>query len=50
MCAQKQAAGAQKAVRKNNYLIIGIAAHAQKVILRTLIIEIVDPSFARAKN
>ena len=34
MGAQKQAAGAQKALRKNNELIIEIAAHAQKGILR----------------
>jgi hypothetical protein len=49
---QKQAAGAPKAVHKNNQLIIiEIAAHAQKGFLRIyLIIEIVDPSFTRAKN
>jgi hypothetical protein len=30
---KKQAAGAQKALRKNNYLINEIAAHAQKGFL-----------------
>jgi hypothetical protein len=35
MGAQKQAAGAQKALRKNNQLIIEILRHAQKVFLRT---------------
>jgi hypothetical protein len=35
MGAQEQAAGAQKALRKNNSLIIEIAAHAQKGFLST---------------
>jgi hypothetical protein len=34
MGAQKQAAVSQKALRKNNSLIIEIAAHAQKRFLR----------------
>jgi hypothetical protein len=34
MGAQKQEAGAQKAPRKNNELIIEILRHAQKGILR----------------
>ena len=34
MGAQKQGACTQKAVRKNNELIIEIAAHAQKGFLR----------------
>jgi hypothetical protein len=34
MGTHKQGAGAQKAVRKNNKLIIEILAHAQKGVLR----------------
>jgi hypothetical protein len=37
MGGQKQAAGAQKAVRKNNSSLIEIAAHAQRMFAHLII-------------